>query len=149
MADDDQGDTPAPARRDFLGLAVTTTAAAFGILAAYPALRFLEPAEQVTPGVATAGKAAEFPRGAGRIVLLGSVPVLVLRMDDGSFRAFEALCTHLQCVVSYSRAHKQIECHCHDGVYSLDGKNVSGPPPRPLKKVAVSVVNGVITLSEA
>jgi len=82
-------------------------------------------------------------------VVLGGVPVLVIRLEDGKFRAFEALCTYLNCVVVYSAAHKQIECPCHNGVYSLDCKNVSGPPPRPLKPVAVSVVQGMVIINKA
>ena len=95
------------------------------------------------------GTDVKFPRGTSRTVILVGRPVLVIRREDGAFDAFEALCTHLQCVVAYSEAHKQIECRCHGGVYSLEGKNVSGPPPRPLKRVAASVVQGMVTVSEA
>lgn len=148
MGDDDQEDR-APARRDFLGYAIKGSAAALGVMAIYPAIKFVQPMESTAPTTVRVGKAAKFPHGAGRMVMLGSVPVLVIRMDDGSFRGFVALCTHLNCIVAYSEAHKQIECHCHNGVYSLDGKNISGPPPRPLKRVAVEVVQGVVTVSEA
>ena len=148
MSDDDQ-DHKAPARRDFLGIAISGTAAALGVIAIYPVVKFVQPMEATAPTSVQVGEAEKFPRGTSRTVLLGGVPVLVIRMDDGSFRGFQALCTHLNCIVAYSQAHKQIECHCHNGVYSLEGKNISGPPPRPLKRVEVSVVQGMVTVSEA
>ncbi len=149
MADDHDHDDTAPARRDFLGYAIGGTVAALGVMAIYPAVKFVQPMESTAPTAVQVGKAEKFPRGTSRMVVLAGVPVLVIRMDDGSFRAFVALCTHLNCIVAYSEAHKQIECHCHNGVYSLEGKNISGPPPRPLKQVAVSVVQGMVTVSEA
>jgi cytochrome b6-f complex iron-sulfur subunit len=139
---------PGAGRRDFLGLAITGTAAALGVMSAYPVTRFLQPHEEPTPRSATVGEAMKFPRGSSKTVLIGEQPVLVIRLDDGTFRAYVALCTHLQCVVSFSAQRKQIECPCHRGVYSLEGQNVSGPPPRPLTVVDVSVINGVVTVSE-
>lgn len=159
MADDDhddhereereERDDKSPARRDFLGYAIGGTAAALGVLAVYPVAKFVQPLESTAPTAVQVGKAEKFPRGTSRMVLLGGIPVLVIRTDDGSFRAFKALCTHLNCIVAFSEAHKQIECHCHNGVYSLEGKNVSGPPPRPLTPVAVEVVQGMVTVSQA
>ena len=54
---------------------------------------------------------------------------------DGEFRAFSALCTHLQCVVGYSPERNQIECPCHQGVYSHRRAEHPGPPPRPLDEL--------------
>lgn len=146
MADQDQG--APPARRDFLSIAIGGTAATLGVMSGYPVIRFLRPTGGTASRMAEAGEAEKFPRGTAKTVLLGERPVLVIRMEDGTFRAFEALCTHLQCVVAYAPERKQIECPCHRGVYSLDGQNVSGPPPRPLKSVSVAVVNGMVTITE-
>ncbi len=148
MGDDHQDDS-APPRRGFLEIAISTTAAALGVMAIYPVVKFVQPLEESAPESVHVGEAEKFPRGTSRMVVLGGVPVLVLRLDDGNFRAFKALCTHLNCVVAFSAAHKQIECRCHNGVYSLDGKNVSGPPPRPLDRMAVSVVQGMVIVSRA
>ncbi|MBI2391692.1 MAG: Rieske (2Fe-2S) protein [Deltaproteobacteria bacterium] len=118
-------------------------------MSAYPVVRFLSPRPDPGQRIATAGEAEKFLPGTSKTVLLGDKPVLVIRLDDGQFRAFSAICTHLQCVVAYSAQHRQIECPCHKGVYSLEGANVSGPPPRPLQSVGVEVVNGIVTLTEA
>ncbi|GMV19855.1 MAG: iron-sulfur protein [Polyangiaceae bacterium] len=142
--DPDQGQ----GRRDFLGVAISSTAAALGVMAVYPVAKFLTPRDDAGPRSTTLGKAELFLRGTAKTALVGDRPVLVIRMEDGTFRAFSALCTHLQCVVAYAPERKQIECPCHRGVYSLDGQNVSGPPPRPLDALSVAVVNGIVTVSE-
>lgn len=145
----DEGPKDVPGRRDFLGTTITGTAATLGVVSAYPVVRFLSPRPDPGQRIATAGEAEKFLPGTSKTVLLGDKPVLVIRLDDGQFRAFSAICTHLQCVVAYSAQHRQIECPCHKGVYSLEGANVSGPPPRPLQSVGVEVVNGIVTLTEA
>lgn len=147
MGDDDQDDAISQ-RRDFLGVAITSTAAALGVMAGYPVARFLRPSDDAGPRTVVIGDVEKFPRGTSRTVLLGERPALVVRLEDGSFRAYEALCSHLGCVVGYSQKNKRIECGCHGGVYSLEGQNVSGPPPRPLRPLAVEVAGGVITVSE-
>lgn len=137
-----------PSRRDFLNIAISGTAATLGVLSAYPVVRFLAPSGETQLRTGDAGDEDKFPRGSGRTVLLGSRPAIVIRLDDGTFRAFSALCTHLQCIVAYSPERKRIECPCHRGVYSLEGLNVAGPPPSPLKPLTVEVVNGKVTVSE-
>ena len=62
----------------------------------------------------------------------GGKPCLLI-LVDGEPRAFDAVCTHLQCTVEYRPAQKDIFCNCHNGVYDLNGRNVAGPPPRPLE----------------
>ena len=44
-----------------------------------------------------------------------------------------AVCTHLQCTVEFRPASGDIFCNCHNGVYDLNGRNIAGPPPRPLE----------------
>lgn len=136
-------------RREFLGTSITGTAAILGVTSAYPIVRFLTPRDEAGLRVATAGEAEKFFPGTSKMVLLGDRPVLVIRLEDGSFRAFSAVCTHLQCVVAYNAQNKQIECPCHRGVYSLDGQNLAGPPPKPLQAFAVRVLDGVVTITEA
>jgi Rieske Fe-S protein len=67
------------------------------------------------------------------LVPYGPQPVLLLRKPDGELRAFSAVCTHLQCNVYYRPDDNDIFCNCHDGVFSADGDNIAGPPPRPLR----------------
>jgi nitrite reductase/ring-hydroxylating ferredoxin subunit len=62
----------------------------------------------------------------------GGKPCLLF-LVDGQPRAVNAVCTHLQCTVEYRPVQNDIFCNCHNGVYDLNGRNVAGPPPRPLE----------------
>jgi Rieske Fe-S protein len=69
----------------------------------------------------------------------GGEPCLVIITPDNEVRAFNAVCTHLQCTVEYRPDHHDIFCPCHSGTYDLHGRNVAGPPPRPLEQYKVSL----------
>ncbi len=64
----------------------------------------------------------------------GPRPAFCFKTETGDLRAFTAVCTHLNCTVQYDPANSRIWCACHQGVFDLEGKNVSGPPPRPLRR---------------
>ncbi len=75
-----------------------------------------------------------------KIVRFGTEPVIVLRVGDDDYRAFSATCTHLDCIVDYRKDKRLIWCWCHNGIYDLSGKNIGGPPPRPLTPFEVRLV---------
>jgi len=107
----------------------------------YPAIRYIIPpavAESTSRSV-VAAKADELKHNTGKIFKFGSKPALLVRSADGTFRAFSAVCTHLNCTVQYRDDLHQIWCACHNGLYDLEGRNVSGPPPRPLEVFEVHV----------
>jgi len=115
----------------------------------YPVISFLKPPnipEAVVQSV-RAGVATDFAVNTAQIIKFGRKPVILIRTDAGSFRAFEATCTHLDCIVQYRGDLKQIWCACHNGLYDLRGRNVSGPPPRPLDEFEVDIVNDEIIVS--
>jgi Rieske Fe-S protein len=58
--------------------------------------------------------------------------VFVVRYRDGSLRTFSNICTHMQCPVRWQRTISQFLCPCHGGLYDIAGRNVGGPPPKPL-----------------
>jgi Rieske Fe-S protein len=41
--------------------------------------------------------------------------------------------------VEFRAAKREIFCNCHNGVYDLNGRNISGPPPRPLEVYKVTL----------
>jgi Rieske Fe-S protein len=53
-------------------------------------------------------------------------------------------CTHLGCRVSYDAKSKLLKCPCHGGVFTPEGKNIAGPPPRPLSTVATRIDNSKV-----
>jgi Rieske Fe-S protein len=62
----------------------------------------------------------------------GGKPCLLI-LVDGEPRAINAVCTHLQCTVEFRPTNADLFCNCHNGVYDLNGRNIAGPPPRPLE----------------
>ena len=107
----------------------------------YPAIRYIIPpavAESTSRSV-VAAKAGELKNNTGKVFKFGSKPGLLVRTVDGTYRAVSAVCTHLNCTVQYREDLHQIWCACHNGLYDLEGRNVSGPPPRPLEVFEVHV----------
>ena len=43
-------------------------------------------------------------------------------------------------IVGYAKDKGAIACNCHGGQYDLTGRNVGGPPPRPLTPFKVNLV---------
>ena len=112
---------------------------ATGVLASiasflYPALRYIIPplVSEPTSRSAVAAKVDELKNNSFKIFKFGSQPAILIRTVDGVYKAFSAVCTHLSCTVQYRGDTRQIWCPCHNGIYDLNGRNVSGPPPRPL-----------------
>jgi len=69
----------------------------------------------------------------------GGKPCLLVKTPDGTVKAFNAVCTHLECTVKFRHDKKDIFCNCHNGSFNTDGKVVSGPPPKPLEEYKVSL----------
>ena len=128
-------------RRDVLNWLLGSWLA--GVLGAvfYPVGRYLVPPEvpEAAPPSVNAGKAAEIPPNSGKIVPFGTVPVILIRTAGGELRAFAGTCTHLSCTVQYRSDIERIWCACHNGHYDLTGRNVEGPPPRPLDRFDVTL----------
>ena len=124
----------------FLGTSVGALVAAV----VYPVARFVSPpripeaeTSQVEAGFTNDPELLE--RGF-KIVRFGTEPVILLRVADDDYRAFTATCTHLDCIVDYRKDKRLIWCWCHNGIYDLTGKNIGGPPPRPLTPFEVRLV---------
>jgi len=136
-------------RRDVLGWLLGIWGG--GVLASvlYPIVRFLSPPDvpEATSLTVSGGNASSLQPNSGRLVPFGAEPAIVVRLPSGELRAFTAVCTHLSCTVQYRDDLQEIWCACHNGHYDLTGRNVSGPPPRPLKPYDVNVKGDEIVLS--
>jgi len=108
---------------------------------AYPVSRFLVPPDsgEASTNSVVAGKSAALKPNSALIVPFGSKPAIVIRTTEGSLKAFNAVCTHLECTVQYKPDTSQLWCACHNGLYDLGGSVVSGPPPRSLESFAVNL----------
>jgi len=72
-------------------------------------------------------------------------PCLLVRPDENTFLAYNQKCTHLACAVVPELEHGRLHCPCHVGNFDLmTGRVLSGPPNRPLTKVALDVRDGVV-----
>lgn len=112
----------------------------------YPVARFLRPRPSTSSGALEA--VAPYRVNELRVDAqghwpspfnFGGKPCLVIRTPDGEVRAFNAVCTHVQCTVEFRPGQEDIFCNCHNGVYDLNGRNISGPPPRPLEEYEVAL----------
>ena len=137
-------------RRTFLDGLIGAGLAAWAATFVAPVLTYVWPSQRRGPGTqtASAGKADDFAEWQTKIVAVGSHPVIVVRTPQG-FRAYSAICTHLGCVVGWDAARHQIACPCHAGYFDINGRPVSGPPPRPLAEHGVAVVNGEVLVKSA
>lgn len=77
---------------------------------------------------------SNFPENSARYFYYGWLPSIMVHTSDGDFRAFSAVCTHLDCIVSFRPDKRDIFCNCHDGIFDINGKNREGPPPKPLER---------------
>jgi len=131
-----RGDVP---RRDFLNMLLGGGIAGTLGSVGFPVVRYLLPPPQrgTSPDMVVAAKEGDLEPNSGKIVRFGIKPALLVRRPDGEYAAFLATCTHLDCTVQYRSDLKSIHCACHNGLYDLQGRNVSGPPPRPLEALKV------------
>ena len=133
-----QGST---SKRDFLKGLLGGSVIAWVAAVLYPLVAYLKPPKQpeVEVSSVTVGPLENLKKGSGTIVRFGNKPVIVVRLDSGEVRAFSATCTHLDCTVQYRHDLGIIWCACHNGQYDLTGRNIGGPPPRPLDPYRVII----------
>jgi cytochrome b6-f complex iron-sulfur subunit len=98
-----------------------------------------------------AGSPVEIPISeiqAGGTVLFqyAGSPGILFQEEDGTFRAFSLVCTHLACNVIWKPDRKEFYCPCHDGLFDAQGNVLSGPPPTPLERWPVQVKNDRIVI---
>jgi Rieske Fe-S protein len=128
-----------------LGVSFTSIAA----MVITPIVAFLIPAKQESTAAGSrflAGTTADIAPETGKVVAMGSSPVLVINSGT-DVRAFSAVCTHLGCIVEYDTTARVIICPCHDGRFNpASGAVVSGPPPAPLKPITVKLEKDQIFL---
>jgi Rieske Fe-S protein len=138
-------------RRTFLNYLLGTSVGATLMAIFYPVIKFMTP-PQVTEAAQNsviAGKVSELAANSGKIFKFGNKPGLLIRTATGEFKAFSAVCTHLDCIVQYRSDTKMIWCACHNGQYNVNGQNIAGPPPRPLDEFVVNVRGDDVVVTRA
>lgn len=132
---------PTLPRRRFIELLLGSGLVATALSFIYPILKYLVPPKLPDLGsdAVVAARTSEIKPNEGRIFRFGTKPGLLIQTSSGEYRAMSAVCTHLGCTVQYRSDLRQVWCACHNGMYDLNGRNISGPPPRPLESLEVQV----------
>ncbi len=127
-----------PERRRFLSGAFMTLGLTLGLGAM--GTRFMQ---FLMPDVATKksseillGKTDDLSGNGAKFFDVAGKKVALMQTEEG-FTAYSRICTNLGCLVSWDNANDQFRCPCHNGVFDRNGKNISGPPPRPLDQYEV------------
>jgi cytochrome b6-f complex iron-sulfur subunit len=128
-----------PERRGFLEIFLGMSVVASLISFLYPILRYVIPPKQAELGseLVLAGHVGDVKPNTGKVFRFGSRPALLILTSDGKYHALSAVCTHLSCTVQYRSDLQEVWCACHNGTYDVNGRNISGPPPRPLESYSV------------
>ena len=63
----------------------------------------------------------------------------VVKYPDNSVVAFGPQCTHLGCAYHWDDGKTQFLCPCHNSLFSIDGKVLAGPAPRPLDRYEIKI----------
>jgi Rieske Fe-S protein len=135
-----------PTRRGLL--AGTGAACIAGTVSACGSARGTAAGAAVTGGNAggtALASTSEIPEGSGKI--FSGAKVVVTQPAAGEYKAFSAVCTHMQCIVDQI-SNGTIDCPCHGSQYSIkDGSVVSGPAPSPLPAESIKISSGSIYLA--
>ncbi len=74
--------------------------------------------------------------------------VWVVRKNESEFVAFAPQCTHLGCAYHWNEPSRHFICPCHTSAFSMDGRVLSGPAPRPLDQYEWKVEKGKLLVGE-
>ncbi len=122
-------------------------AAAVGVVAACgPSSTPTAPSASGGAGAGLTTASGEIPVGSGKIFPEQSI--VVTQPQAGEFKAFSAVCTHRQCLVTKVEAGK-ILCPCHGSQFDI---STGAPTPdseakRPLPPRTATVTGGTVTVS--
>ena len=149
-------------RRDFIQATVATIGSLIGAVIAVPSILFL-----LSPSLKTEentdlidlGSLEDYPVGIptrfdftltkvnGWERTATNYGLYVVRKSDSEVRVFSDICTHLGCRVTWHPDQEHYISPCHDGHFDILGKNISGPPPRPLDEFITKIENGNLSVT--
>ncbi|ACM64419.1 TPA: ubiquinol cytochrome c oxidoreductase, 2Fe-2S subunit [Campylobacter lari] len=133
-------------RRSFMGFAFGTVAAVGGAFSLVAMKKTWDPLPSVKAAGITTVDLTDMKEGELRTIEWRKKPIFILKKDadmakdsnrdvvvgDVAYTVVIGLCTHLGCIPAYAPSEKLFKCACHGGEFDTSGKNVFGPPPRPL-----------------
>ena len=133
-------------RRSFLKLLTSLLGATALGAFIYPLFRFLLPVETAARFKSLEVPESEVPLGGFKDLMIGVTPAIIVHTKEKGFVALSRVCTHLGCLVKYYPEKQLFICPCHGGTFDLEGNVISGPPPKPLPKFSVRVVENNLVI---
>ncbi|WP_025209216.1 QcrA and Rieske domain-containing protein [Hippea sp. KM1] len=129
----------AKTRREFLGKALSFTAAAGLASLAFPFYRFV--------ASKSSDRTISIPLSSidRDVVFIDNPPLFVVKTKKG-YKAYDAHCTHMGCIVNYNPTSNRFECPCHGSVFDIKGERVKGPARKPLKVLTCRVVHNNLVI---
>jgi len=78
-------------------------------------------------------------------------PAVIVSLPDGTFAAYDAICTHAGCTVEFVRVAGTISCPCHGAEFdpANHGAVLQGPARSPLVELPLIVDTATGTISLA
>ncbi len=68
----------------------------------------------------------------------------VIKHSDSDLTVFSPICTHLGCHYDWVASRQEFVCPCHNSFFSITGKVLAGPSPRPLDTLPYRIESGVL-----
>jgi cytochrome b6-f complex iron-sulfur subunit len=84
--------------------------------------------------------------GSAARVQAGGNEILVLQTAQGSFKAFTAVCTHEQNIITGFQSNNFV-CPAHGSQFNTSGGVVQGPATRALREFPTQFTNNVLTIT--
>jgi menaquinol-cytochrome c reductase iron-sulfur subunit len=147
-------------RRTFYLTAINLLGALIGAAIAIPAAAYLliRPRSSDEGGFSEIGDLGQFKIGKPQEVLYERKRVdgwrkvtekastWLVKTDPNTVVAFNPACTHLGCAYHWDNGADRFICPCHASAFSIDGKVLAGPAPRPLDRYVAKVQDGKILI---
>lgn len=137
-------------RRGFLLGLLAGAGGALAAVLGFAGYRWFTTLDDDPPDWQAVGAPDDFPLGETLPVLVeqpaGAHLVWLRRIEPELFIAFSSSCTHLGATVDWFPMRRMFECPVHGGRFRADGTVEAGPPPRPLDRHAVRIVDGQVTI---
>ena len=123
-------------RRTFLNTLFGGWVATFSLGSLYAVWRGAFPTLGKEPDFVVLPKPSDYldiPTNSTKPFAWGGKLGYIFKRSDNTVVALKGVCSHMECNITYKPADRKFYCPCHKGWFDEYGKNIEGPPPKPLE----------------